>query len=370
MSVVNCYQYYCETEAALIEEDWRSSSQGAPTGCKNHPDHTIDPDSVAIVQTEGDSGPELKTDAMGRLYSAAGKPLGSKTWAVSHNFAKKQAWWQESDEVVKDVLTHVSGYTVYEVSDEDYAPMIDMQAGFSFDEHQILTDYASSHPYMVPKVYVQYGGIGSDTLIETGYTVDTINGTVTFDEALDPDDVVKLSFRVPNTSGFSIQAISGKTLIIDDAEFGWTQDITFPAGGVRVTVYGYIPHPDQVNYPGEMYPYEVPLREYRYPNFYHMFQEGRVHYAPIEPHADGEGTGIASGAAWHDLRWEYMTGTEIYPADFAAANFAPSFNDADGEPRMAWITRIRMDIPDNEPTTGTVAAATYYCLIGKLPEAS
>lgn len=52
MTTVKKYELYCETEATTVSTDYLLS---APTECPNNSGHTIDPDSIAIVDTVSDS---------------------------------------------------------------------------------------------------------------------------------------------------------------------------------------------------------------------------------------------------------------------------------------------------------------------------
>jgi hypothetical protein len=150
----------------------------------------------------------------------------------SYNFCKKTTWYQHFDQHTDDVCTPNEDFTIYSSS---------TQAWINIEDYTLaIQDYArGGSPWGQVGVFQRDGSLApredywpvvkvNDVIRASGYTIDYPNGRITFAEALQSTDVVKVSFRsVKATSGsdFVLRPPAGHKYVIPHVELNLGVDV-------------------------------------------------------------------------------------------------------------------------------------------------
>ena len=125
---------------------------------------------------------------------------------VTHDFCKKQTWWQESVQVTGETLTLITGTTYNSL----YPYWIDVENGVT-TRQDLLQSYR-------PVIYDD--GSAVDT---SDYTIDYEKGWVTFNSA--PTGTVTADYYYASTSMFTVAPDPGTMLLIEHSEIQFSDDV-------------------------------------------------------------------------------------------------------------------------------------------------
>jgi hypothetical protein len=188
----------------------------------------------------------------------------------------------------------------------------------------------------------------NDEVITSGFTIDHTNGTVTFDSANAPSDVIKVTYYYGNSSQMDLTATAGKLLFVDYVETQFSAGCVMPANSKFVfqSVYNG-PAVPAYGIPAN---YDVVLKSFEYYNAKDFLNESTQAYV-VEPFME-------LTAKVNILPWNYLTGHTIKsPGDVTTDITKNEFNKL----------RFRLvDInggPDPILTSAEIATGTVYCRI-------
>jgi hypothetical protein len=238
MATVYKYRIFCTTDNKY-EYVW--ADENIPTQCPVNSNHSIDPSQTTIVEEISSNDVNIVSDATKKVDSDNNQKvtiqprLGSGTTIITHNFGDPCTWYQNSVEVVDEILTpKVPGvYDVYKCSKTN---IIDIEHGrITFDE-RVDQKY---------KIRVKV----NDVVVTSGFTFNYEDGEITFATPLTSNDVVKLKFWYATDSVFTIAPLPGKKLKIEQVETQFSVDVDM-AGKTeaRFEEWGYNPN----NLPNKM----------------------------------------------------------------------------------------------------------------------
>jgi hypothetical protein len=176
------------------------------------------------------------TTSDGRPRVAMEKPDSTKYTLCSHDWTDKTTWYTESIKIVDEIASDSGNHTIYTLAHQN---VIDTYHGLIWQE-DFLKDVNGASYRVIVKVNNEvkterdpHVGSGGD------YTINYVDGTVTFGSPLLVDDEVKVTYNYANTSGFYITAPAGKKLTIDAVEAQFAADVTY-TDTIVFQPYGYV----------------------------------------------------------------------------------------------------------------------------------
>jgi hypothetical protein len=208
------YRVWCDTESQWVISDYILAQNGPPTHCPNNTNHVIDPTRTAITSTVP---PDGQYDPDGNLLTVNEPRPGEEKYFYLPNLADKCCWYQNATQVTGEGLTTSDDQTFASVSQF----WIDLTHGRVFKEDNIPNrdDYI---PVIrvngAPQAENSWGATDND------YSVDYEAGTVTFNNPLQPADVVDADYYHGVDSTFTIEAAPGRRLKVLYTEVQFTKD--------------------------------------------------------------------------------------------------------------------------------------------------
>lgn len=183
----------------------------------------------------------------------------------------------------------------------------------------------------------------NDVIITSGFSIDHAAGTITFDSANQPSDIIKATYSVGNSTKFDLLAEPGKKLKVDYVEVQFSEGAIMPEGDCMLfqSIYNG-PAIPSLGIPAN---FDIPLRTFEYWGYRDFL---------------GESTGARECLPFMGmskksiiLPWDYLTGHTIVPigevADLAAGEFH----------------KLRCVMKNNGLITNCeIATGTFYCIIG------
>ena len=169
--------------------------------CPNDAGHTITSSSRS-----GDLREDRDTIA---ITKAA--PVGESVKVHTHCFSDPTTWYQDSASVVDEVLEDSGNHTLYNVA-----------------HGRIINSIGEKMVGRCKKLLCSDGTFKTrwdyfpvikknDEVITSGFTIDYMNGTVTFTSANSSEDVIKLTYWYAQSSTFIIRAVAGHTVSMEEA---------------------------------------------------------------------------------------------------------------------------------------------------------
>jgi hypothetical protein len=156
------------------------------------------------------NAPLVATTGSGVPKVAAYEPEGSSTTIVSHNFTDKCSWYQGSVKVTAETLSTSDDLTFTSAKTH----WIDLENGRLYDEDNIMLSCGNEYK---PKIYV------NGTIQTSGYTVNPVNGSVTFSSS-QAGNAVTATYYYADKSWYIIRPKEGKILSIKTAEVQFCSD--------------------------------------------------------------------------------------------------------------------------------------------------
>lgn len=255
---------------------------------------------------------------------AGGGPVwfvsGTKSTHITHNWCDKTTWYSNATRVVDEVATVDTPYTVYKITANRV--MIDSYHGKITGEDHIVDSSGNSFRVVVKVNDVTkterdpHVGSGGD------YTVDYLNGKVTFTSALQSGDVVKITYHYAGNSEYLITPAVAKSILIHQVEAQFTDDVVVN---------------DSV-----VFQLKVAGNPYGNPSVYKTMQDFVNEANGVFPSIP-----IIGGAGWrgspkaiYTFPWNYIAMTEI---------------------KSSLAMSVSVKLQHDVPFGGTSATATFYC---------
>jgi len=227
--------------------------------------------------------------ADGSLRTAQTGRQGDELIVASHNFCDETTWYSTSERITDEAMTDSGDGLTWTVPSGN-KPWVDLVHGKVLWED----DLSSSHKVIVKvdgviKTEDPFYGAPAD------YTVDYVNGTVTF-HASQAGSTVLVSYSHVVDSQWILAPDSGMKIDIEEAEIQFSSDLSYN-DCVKVGVWGWViafaPQLAQSNggpYPDHM---KIELRARRYLRHDQILDEARGAYPEIGAIAGPGGTATA-----------------------------------------------------------------------------
>jgi len=331
MATVYKYSIYCETEATTVYA-W---SEAEPTTCPNNTGHTIDTDSIAIVDTVAENHvylDDVSKTSDNFLQTVEQPREGDALNYYSPNFCDKTTWYEGATAVSEFSMNDSGDLTTWNTDGTHPGPWIDLTHGKIFKEDDTLT--ANPTCAVVVEVSTDSGSTWTEKTENTfddtdgDYSVNYDNGTVTFNSALSSGDQVRASFaKAPSTMTWTVAPASGKRLKLMYCEIQLTTDAEFTCDFVYET-WAYNP----ADLPNKM-----KINEFKYKSLSDVLYESTGVYPKI-PALGGTGP--------RGLNKEVV----IFPFNYNTCR--------DMKASQGVEVRVKCD----SAHTGTMATTTFYCL--------
>jgi hypothetical protein len=332
MTTVSKYRIYCETEDDTVYT-WAESE---PTTCPNNTAHTIDTDSISIVDHIEENHVQLQDVAKtsDNFLGVVENPReGDAINFYSPNFCDKTSWYENATAVSEFELTDSGDLTTWNTDGTHPGPWVDLYHGKIFKEDDILAIYTDcvvlvevstdSGSTWTPKTQNTFDDTDGD------YSVDYDNGTVTFNSALSSGDQVRASFsKAPSSLTWTVKPATGKRLKLMYCEIQLTEDAEFACDFVYET-WAYNPYD---------LPNKIKINEFRYKTISDLLYESTGVY-PTLPAVGGTGPrGINNKKV------------VIFPFNYSTCR---DMKDSLG---------VEVRVKSSDAHVGTMATTTFYCL--------
>jgi hypothetical protein len=257
------------------------------------------------------------------LRTSIEKAEGARKTAVTPNWCDKTTWYYKATKQTGQTLTDQGAHTNYDSPTSK--SWVDNYHG-RYSSEDFLKTEGDDVPRM--KVYVDsvekteqdpHTGSGGD------YTVDYLNGRVTFLSALSAEAVVTADLWEIGGSCWILKPDAGKKLKITSAEVQFSADISIKDSVTFQLYVGGSPYGDPVVY--------KTMVDY--------INEANGSKPPIPATTE-------SSPTWRDLTVDVIT----YPWDYQAVT----------ELKSSLAMEIRVELEHDVELGGTIATATFYCL--------
>lgn len=261
----------------------------------------------------------------GKQYVCLWPTEGTKKNFISHNWCDKTTWTTTAVRVVDEVATHVSGNLVYSVAS---GSIIDTYHGKITNEDYLLSPGGNSYRVVVKVNDVSkaeqdpHYGSGGD------YTVNYHSGTVTFLSALQPEDVVKVTYHYASGSDFILKPDAGKVLKVKRIEVQFSKNIVLK-DSVKFQLY------IGANPVGNPFVYKT-MNDY-------INESNGSH--PVIPAMGVSGSNPTTD--WRNMSYDSV----IYSWDYQAMT----------ELKSSLSASIKIFLDHHTPFGGDTATATFYC---------
>jgi hypothetical protein len=272
----------------------------------------------------------------GRPRYAFEKSDVSKKTIISHDWTDPTTWVEQSVRVVDEVATDDGDHLSYSLAHDN---VIDTYHGKCSQEDFLLSPGGFSY-----RVAVKVNDVAKteqDPHYASGgdFTVNYNTGKIVFLSALDPADVVKVTYHYENGSQFTVKPDAGKALRLEFAEVQFSGDVQI-TDSVTFQPYGLVDVFAPQLMPGIPSGTKIPLAN---PVVYKSmtdFQNDAVKSYPSYPALGGNGW-RGSPQPIVVLDWDYVSATVLRA-------------DAGME--------VRLKLQHDTPFGGWYATATFYCL--------
>jgi hypothetical protein len=321
---LNQYRIWCVTENSWVIGDFRLESEGPQTTCPHNTAHTIDPALTTIIETVP---PDGTYDDDGNLLVVPEPRPGNEKYFYVPNLCDKCCWYEKATQVNTQQLANSGDNQTYNSPNPSW---IDLTHGRVFKEDSI-----PNRDSYIPVVEVDTGS-GFTARVENSwgatdndYTVDYDAGTIAFNAALAPTDIVRASYYYGNDSEFTIEPEAGKRLKVLYTEIQFTKNAVMNANiHFEIWVYNPMDPPNRILYKRETYKRLIDF-----------FQESTGPF-PVIPAFGGNGErGIQSDII--SLPFAYQAYRDLKSSQGA---------------------QLRVRIEGNVAMGGEFANSTFYCL--------
>jgi len=277
----------------------------------------------------------------GRQVVAFEKSNTPKKTIVSHDWTDPTTWAESAVRVVNEVATDEGAHTSYALA---HVNVIDTYHGKVSQEDFLLSSGGFS--YRVAVTVNDVAKVEQDPHYGTGgdFTVNYAAGKVVFLSALDPTDVVKVTYHYATNSTFTVKPEAGKSLKLEFAEVQFSDDVEV-TDSVLFQAYGFVDVFAPQLMPGIPSGTKIPLGNPVVYKAISDFQNDAVKSHPVYPAFGGNGW-RGSPHSLIIMDWDYVSATNL---------------------RADYGMEIRLSLQHNTPFGGWYATATFYCLSEPLP---
>lgn len=157
--------------------------------------------------------------------SSDGKPLfqldyleGSRVTIISPNWCDRRTWYYNSVRVNNEIFSSSNGWVTYD--SEDSHAWVDVTHGRLTGERALRGSYAP-----IVKVNDVTKTENAPGTSNGDFEIDYLTGKVTFNSALQPTDVVKVSYSYVSGSEWAVKPDPGKKLRITEVEVQFGKDV-------------------------------------------------------------------------------------------------------------------------------------------------
>jgi hypothetical protein len=217
---------------------------------------------------------------------------------LTPNWCDPTTWYYTSARVTNEVLTDSGDHLTYTSANENW---IDLRDGALTQGHTLWSTYA-------PVVTVNDVPQAANSLSGNGgvFSFNAAEGSVTFDEALAPGDVVKATYSKKVDSTWAIVPAAGKKIVLRAVEVQFSMDIDLTTAAVFAP-YGPIDifAPQLLQSNGGPYPSgtKIPLQTSRYDRMHNFIDEAQHAYPNIPKMGGSSWRGMQH--EMHIFRWPY-----------------------------------------------------------------
>lgn len=253
------YQVWCDTDSKY-ETVW---AEEKPTTCPANDGHTIDQSKTTIIDQVANTDVEISNAS----FTATSKHMlvevapreGIGLNFYTPNFCDRTTWYEGSTAITEFAMTDSGDKTTWNTNGTHTGPWVDLTHGKIFAEDLIT----AATPAYLCKVEVSTD-TGTTWVEKTendfdatddDFSVDYVNGTVTFNSALGVGDLVRASFsNAPSTLTYTIKPDEGKRVRLVHVECQMSIDIEFTTK-VEYQVWAYNPYdfPNKVQVKASVY---------------------------------------------------------------------------------------------------------------------
>ena len=269
-----------------------------------------------------------------RPIVAMSKPDSSKKTIITHDWTDPTTWAECAVRVLDEVAADMGAQTVYSLA---HPNVIDTYHGKLSQEDYLLSSAGNSY-----RVAVKVNAVSKteqDPHFGTGgdFTVDYSLGRVTFLAALQPADVVTVTYHYATSSAFTVKPEAGKALKLEFAEVQFSDDVVL-TDSVVFQPYGLVDVFAPQLMPGVPSGTKIPLGNPVVYKAMSDFQNDAVKSYPVYP--------VLGGSGWRGSQrpvivfdWDYLSSTVL---------------------RSDYGLEIRVSLQHDAPFSGYYATATFY----------
>ena len=298
---------------------------------------TITTPTALPVQLYSDAANQAPTLSDGRIRISAEKTNSSTVTFYSYDWTDKTSWYVNSIRM-NETLSYTDGYH-YNCSKSS---IIDTYHGKITAEDFLKDPDGYSYRFWISvngtlkTEQDPHYGVGGH------YTVDYLNGIITFLTPLNPTDIVSVKYHYATNSIFIVAPTPGKQIRISVVEIQFSDDVVLNDSAI-FQPYGFVDAfaPQYMTTNGGPYPpgTKIPLgNPIIYKSMQDYLNDSKKTY-PVLPAMGGQGwRGIQRGSI--TLDWDYE-GEKVLRADQGM--------------------EIRAFLQHDTPYAGAFATATFYC---------
>lgn len=269
----------------------------------------------------------------GRIRTAQEKPDASRFTFITHDWTDPTTWHTNAVYIEDETATDGGAHTVYTLA---HANVIDTYHGKLSGEAYLKDSEDRSF-----RITAKVNGTTKaerDPHYDTGgdYSINYAAGTITFFSALDPSDVVDVTYHYATDSMCVLKPEAGKSLLVDSAECQFSEDIVVN-DSVVFQPYGYAGvFAPQLGLPATTL---VPLGDPTVYKGMRDYQNEAIKAWPMYPPIGGSGwRGMSQNVLIFD--WDYVASTTLI---------------------ASYGMEIRIQLEHDAPFGGSFATATLYC---------
>jgi len=260
---------------------------------------------------------------------------GRRCYVTSHNFCKKETWYQKSERITDETLS-TTNQTVYTPAVSRY--WIDVTHGKLFAEYELQEYYAP-----VIKVNGTTKKENPPGTTSGDFSINYATGAVTFNSALYPADVVTASYSYPTSSMFTMGPAAGYKQRVSRAEIQLSKDLVLTdTACIQLWGLADVFAPGQLP-PGTMIPV-ARAEKYQTVDDYAIDGERSYPEVPV----------ISAGANWR----HHSSPRVVYHFDY--------IHEGTVDMWASYGMEIRLWLENDTPFEGEAAVVTFYG--SKLPE--
>jgi hypothetical protein len=271
---------------------------------------------------------------------------------ITHNFCDKQTWWQESTDHVDAATTDEGAQLTYDIT--GHANLTDLRHGRATFENEIdattVAPNGNTMTNIIPTVEIDTVALPQanekdSPSIADEYSIDYVNGKVTFGAARGGAEVVTVSFRKAGSSKWTLKPPVDHKYVVEDVEIDVSESLDMTEGFCVLT---FGSHPVLTG--GTIA--QIKINTYK---TFHDFQAAaREFFGPLP--ANFGLTGGVNSPKW-TFKWQYIRADEVYAtANYLSNNYQHSPDSADD----MTVNRVELETINDGEYGGDFLTMTFY----------